>query len=65
MVALCAVTASVIGRAAFGSATFLTAPAFHVVHPAEFALFALLGPKPSPPQRPSPGLRPRDSRPPG
>ncbi|MFF7794551.1 chloride channel protein [Streptomyces sp. NPDC007991] len=37
------VTASVIGRAAFGDVAFLTLPAFHVGHLAQYGLFALLG----------------------
>ncbi len=42
-VVLSSVTASVIGRAALGDEAFLTLPAFHVAHPAQYALFALLG----------------------
>ncbi|MFI7142394.1 chloride channel protein [Streptomyces massasporeus] len=40
---LASVTASVIGRAAFGDVAFLTLPAFHVDHLAQYGLFALLG----------------------
>ncbi|WP_142215064.1 chloride channel protein [Streptomyces sp. SLBN-118] len=40
---LSSVTASVIGRAAFGDVAFLTLPAFHVDHLAQYGLFALLG----------------------
>ncbi|MEU7488092.1 chloride channel protein [Streptomyces sp. NPDC042319] len=40
---LASVTASVIGRAAFGDTAFLTLPAFHVDHLAQYGLFALLG----------------------
>ncbi|WP_285574755.1 chloride channel protein, partial [Streptomyces sp. RTGN2] len=40
---LASVTASVIGRAAFGDVAFLSLPAFHVEHPAQYGLFALLG----------------------
>ncbi|MBC9729211.1 chloride channel protein [Streptomyces sp. TRM68367] len=40
---LASVTASVIGRAAFGDVAFLTLPAFHVGHIAQYGLFALLG----------------------
>jgi CIC family chloride channel protein len=43
MVVLASVTASVIGRAAFGSDPFLHLPAFHVEHLSQYALFALLG----------------------
>ncbi len=43
MVALASVTASVIGRAAFGDTPFLHLPAFHVQHLGQYALFALLG----------------------
>jgi CIC family chloride channel protein len=43
MVVLASVTASVIGRAAFGNQPFLHLPAFTVQHPAEYALFAALG----------------------
>ena len=43
VVVLSSVTASVIGRAAFGTAAFMTLPSFHVVSVGEFALFALLG----------------------
>jgi CIC family chloride channel protein len=43
MVVLSSVTASVIGRAAFGDNPFLTLPSFTVTHPVEYALFALLG----------------------
>ncbi|WP_179023624.1 chloride channel protein [Streptomyces sp. IMTB 2501] len=40
---LASVTASVIGRAAFGDVAFLNLPAFHVDHLAQYGLFALLG----------------------
>ncbi|MFD1660669.1 chloride channel protein [Streptomyces caeni] len=40
---LASVTASVIGRAAFGDAVFLRLPDFHVDHLAQYGLFALLG----------------------
>ncbi|WP_328505045.1 chloride channel protein [Streptomyces sp. NBC_00457] len=40
---LASVTASVIGRAAFGDVAFLNLPAFHVDHLAQYALFAVLG----------------------
>ncbi|WP_420038027.1 chloride channel protein [Streptomyces sp. cg28] len=40
---LASVTASVIGRAAFGDVAFLSLPAFHVDHLAQYGLFALLG----------------------
>ncbi|MBN0042850.1 chloride channel protein [Streptomyces actuosus] len=40
---LASVTASVIGRAAFGDTAFLELPDFHVDHIAQFGLFALLG----------------------
>lgn len=43
MVVLASVTASVIGRAAFGSASFMSPPDFHVAHPVEYVLFAVLG----------------------
>lgn len=43
MVVLASVTASVIGRAAFGDAPFLSLPAFHVAHVEQYLLFALLG----------------------
>jgi CIC family chloride channel protein len=43
MVVLASVTASVIGRAAFGNRPFLHLPAFTVAHPVDFALFAGLG----------------------
>nr|WP_312886939.1 chloride channel protein [Actinocrinis puniceicyclus] len=43
MVALASVTASVIGRTAFGDTPFLHLPAFHVQHLGQYALFALLG----------------------
>ena len=43
MVVLASVTASVIGRAALGSATFLALPAFSVQHFQQYLLFALLG----------------------
>ncbi|MEU8836573.1 chloride channel protein [Streptomyces sp900116325] len=40
---LASVTASVIGRAAFGDVAFLDLPAFHVARIAQYGLFALLG----------------------
>ncbi|MET7378305.1 chloride channel protein [Streptomyces sp. NPDC005526] len=40
---LASVTASIIGRASFGDVAFLTLPAFHVDHLAQYAFFALLG----------------------
>ncbi|MFG2309873.1 chloride channel protein [Streptomyces sp. NPDC048566] len=40
---LASVTASVIGRAAFGDVAFLHLPAFHVDHVSQYGLFALLG----------------------
>lgn len=40
---LASVTASVIGRAAFGDVAFLSLPAFHVEHLTQYGLFALLG----------------------
>ncbi len=40
---LASVTASVIGRAAFGDVAFLDLPDFHVDHLAQYGLFALLG----------------------
>lgn len=43
VVVLSSVTASVIGRAVLGSAPFMSPPHFEVSHPAEYALFALLG----------------------
>ena len=43
MVVLASVTASVIGRAAFGDTSFLHLPAFTVTHLSEYLLFALLG----------------------
>jgi CIC family chloride channel protein len=43
MVVLSSVTASVIGRAAFGNHPFLTLPPFQVQHLTQYALFALLG----------------------
>jgi CIC family chloride channel protein len=43
MVVLASVTASVIGRAAFGDAPFLHLPDFTVSHPQQYAAFALLG----------------------
>jgi CIC family chloride channel protein len=43
MVVLSSVTASVIGRAAFGNQPFLHLPTFTVQHPVEYALFAVLG----------------------
>lgn len=42
-VVLAAVTASVIGRAVFGNAPFLHLPAFSLVSPAEYVLYAVLG----------------------
>ncbi|HEY3685982.1 MAG TPA: chloride channel protein [Streptosporangiaceae bacterium] len=42
-VVLSSVTASVVGRAAFGDAAFLHLPAFHVHNPAELLLYAALG----------------------
>ncbi|MBM9435319.1 chloride channel protein [Actinacidiphila bryophytorum] len=43
MVVLASVTASVIGRSAFGDHPFLHPPAFAVTHLSEYLLFALLG----------------------
>ncbi len=43
MVVLASVTASVIGRAAFGNSPFLHLPAFSVQHLSEYLLFAALG----------------------
>ncbi|HEV7206459.1 MAG TPA: chloride channel protein [Jatrophihabitans sp.] len=43
MVVLSSVTASVIGRAAFGDAAFLALPHFRVSHPVQYVWFALLG----------------------
>ncbi|WP_414710917.1 chloride channel protein [Pseudonocardia sp.] len=43
MVVLSSVTASVVGRAAFGDAPFLRLPAFSVQHGSQYLLFALLG----------------------
>ncbi|MGI8678259.1 MAG: chloride channel protein [Jatrophihabitans sp.] len=43
MVVLASVTASVIGRGAFGSAPFLHLPAFTVQHLIDYPLFAVLG----------------------
>ena len=43
MVVLASVTASVIGRAAFGDHPFLHPPAFTVTHVSEYLLFAALG----------------------
>jgi CIC family chloride channel protein len=43
MVVLSSVTASVIGRAAFGDDPFLSLPSFHVAHLHEFLLFGILG----------------------
>ncbi|MGY1437174.1 chloride channel protein [Streptomyces reniochalinae] len=40
---LASVTASVIGRAAFGDTAFLTLPPFHLDHLAQYGLFAFLG----------------------
>ncbi len=42
-VVLASVAASIVGRAAFGSAAFLRLPQFTVRSPVEYALFALLG----------------------
>ena len=42
-VVLASVTASVVGRAAFGSTAFLVLPAFTVRSPVEYAVFAALG----------------------
>lgn len=42
-VVLSSVTASVIGRAAFGDTAFLTLPAFHVTDITQYLLFAALG----------------------
>ncbi|MFL6053289.1 MAG: chloride channel protein, partial [Actinoallomurus sp.] len=42
-VVLAGVTASVVGRAALGDTAFLQLPTFHVRHPAEYLLYALLG----------------------
>lgn len=43
MVVLSSVTASVIGRAAFGNAPFLHLPTFGLTHLSQYLLFALLG----------------------
>jgi CIC family chloride channel protein len=43
VVVLAAVTASIIGRAAFGSAPFIALPAFHLHSGLDYPLFALLG----------------------
>lgn len=43
VVTLASVTASVIGRAVFGSASFMSPPDFHVAHQVEYILFAVLG----------------------
>jgi CIC family chloride channel protein len=43
MVVLSSVTASVVGRAAFGNQAFLRLPAFAVQHGSQYLLFALLG----------------------
>ena len=43
MVVLSSVTASVIGRAAFGNTAFLHLPPFTVQHPVDYLLFAALG----------------------
>ncbi|MCK9921464.1 chloride channel protein [Frankia sp. AgPm24] len=43
VVVLSAVTASIIGRAAFGTAPFLTLPVFEIRHGGEYLLFVLLG----------------------
>ncbi|WP_204166110.1 chloride channel protein [Streptomyces sp. NEAU-S7GS2] len=40
---LSSVTASIIGRAAFGDTAFLTLPPFHVEHLGQYGLFAALG----------------------
>ncbi|MFJ3895600.1 chloride channel protein [Streptomyces sp. NPDC090083] len=40
---LASVTASVIGRAAFGDTAFLNLPGFHVDHLTQYSLFAVLG----------------------
>jgi chloride channel protein, CIC family len=42
-VVLASVTASVIGRAAFGNSPFLTLPIFHMASPLDFVLYAVLG----------------------
>ncbi|MFL6110424.1 MAG: chloride channel protein [Catenulispora sp.] len=43
MIVLSSVTASVIGRSAFGNAPFLVLPPFHTAHVSQLALFAALG----------------------
>jgi CIC family chloride channel protein len=43
VVVLASVTASVIGRAAFGNHPFLTLPTFQITSPGEFACYAVLG----------------------
>lgn len=43
MVVLASVTASVVGRSAFGSAAFLALPAFSLPHPTEYLSFVVLG----------------------
>lgn len=43
MVVLASVTASVVGRAAFGDQPFLALPAFQISHVWEYAAFAILG----------------------
>jgi chloride channel protein, CIC family len=43
MVVISSVTASIIGRAAFGNSVFIHLPAFSVQHGIEYPLFALLG----------------------
>lgn len=43
MVVISSVTASVIGRGVLGDSPFLSLPAFHVDHLAQYPLFALLG----------------------
>ncbi|WP_019634921.1 chloride channel protein [Actinomadura atramentaria] len=43
VVVLSSVTASVIGRGVLGADPFMSPPHFHVSHPAEYALFAVLG----------------------
>jgi CIC family chloride channel protein len=42
-VVLSSVTSSVVGRPVFGGTAFLRLPAFHVRHPAEYLLYAVLG----------------------
>ena len=43
MIVLSSVTASVIGRAAFGNTSFLVLPPFHTARPNQLLLFAVLG----------------------